>query len=595
MQPNKYLCKFTAIKQIRAMNEYRKLTCEERRVLAQHNCYAEDWDAIEVTGDFDTSAIRNCGFRGNIRIAGKVSLANIGVLAGYEIGEGAVIENTAIMEAEEGAAFGNGVRAAVINESGGREVPLFAGLTAQSAYIIAMYRHRPETIEKIVRLAQDEYPVAAACKIGRGSRIRSCGILRNVTVGEDALIEGASRLENGTIASHKGQHTYIGTDVKLRDFIVCGNSTVDNGTVADRCFFGNGTHVSALTATDSLFFAGSNCENGEVSSVLAGPYTISHHKSTLLIAGLFSFFNAGSGTNFSNHLLKSGPVHQGVHQRGCKYGSGAYTMLPALDGAFTTVIGRHKNHPDTQDFPFSLLIEQDGQSWLLPGANLASYGAARDFAKWPMRDRRDGWSADIINFEECNPFIAERIAAAIAVSKQLTEKSVEAEVMMYQRLRIKPSMLRRGLKLYRLAQQKYLGAMLAAGYEPDPAGCGHWIDACGMYVPARKMDEILDRVDSGAIATAKGLRNALSEEHFRYGNYAAGWAVAGLERILGRTPSRQDITEAIVQGQAAADKLAEMAAEDLRSENDKQMAVGYGLDAVDEQTRLADFRNVRKL
>ena len=62
----------------------------------------------------------------------------------------------------------------------------------------------------------------------------------------------------------------------MRDFIVCGNSIIDNGTVAERCFFGNATRASALTATDSLFFAGSHCDNGEACSVLAGPYTISH-------------------------------------------------------------------------------------------------------------------------------------------------------------------------------------------------------------------------------------------------------------------------------------------------------------------------------
>ena len=131
---------------------------------------------------------------------------------------------------------------------------------------------------------------------------------------------------------------------------------------------------------------------------------------------MFSFFNAGSGTNQSNHLLKSGPVHQGIHQRGCKYGSDAYMMLPALDGAFTTVIGRHKSHPDTECFPFSLLIEQEGYSWLLPGSNLATAGAARDLAKWPQRDRRDRYAGDLINFEECNPYIAERITAAGSAS-----------------------------------------------------------------------------------------------------------------------------------------------------------------------------------
>lgn len=580
---------------LRTMENYRKLSGEERSLLAAQNCHAESWDGIEVAGAFDTAHIRNCGFRGKVRIEGQVFLSDIGSISGCAIEEGVRIESVAVIEADGKGSFGNGVRAAVVNEGGGREVPLSAGLTAQLAYIIAMYRHRPETIEKIVRLAENEHSaMPQGCVIGRGSRIRSCGILRNVTIGEDAVIEGAAFLENGSICSHAGQHTYIGAGVKMRDFIVCGNSTVDNGTLAERCFFGNGAHISALSATDSVFFAGSNCENGEVCSVMAGPYTISHHKSTLLIAGLFSFFNAGSGANFSNHLLKSGPVHQGVHQRGCKYGSGAYMMLPALDGAFTTVIGRHKVHPDTEAFPFSLLVEQDGESWLLPGANLAACGAARDFRKWPQRDRRDAWSQDIINFEECNPFTGERIAAAIAVSEQLTAKG-EGDVTVYQRLRIKTSMLRRGLKLYRLAQQKYIGAMLSAGHTPDAAGADRWIDVCGMFMPAGKMDEILGMVDSEEIASAADLRRELSDAHSRYGEYAAGWAASRLEQILGHAPSAEEAAEAIEAGKAAADKLAALAAEDLRSENDLRMAVSYGIDATDDRTHLDDYTNVRKL
>ena len=253
-------------------------------------------------------------FRGTVRIGTGVRLRNVGRLSGCDIGAGATVEDTSAVEATGRSSFGSGIPAAAVNEAGGREIPLFTGLTSQLAYIIAMYRHRPATVERLLGMAEREFTLPAAaslCTVGPGARISSCGILRNVAIGPDAVVEGASFLSNGTVASHPGQRTYIGPGVKMRDFIVCGNSIIDNGTVAERCFFGNATRASALTATDSLFFAGSHCDNGEACSVLAGPYTISHHKSTLLIAGMFSFFNAGSGTNQSNHLLKSGPVHQG--------------------------------------------------------------------------------------------------------------------------------------------------------------------------------------------------------------------------------------------------------------------------------------------
>ena len=72
---------------------------------------------------------------------------------------------------------------------------------------------------------------------------------------------------------------------------------------------------------------------------------------------MFSFFNAGSGSNQSNHLFKSGAVHQSVHLRGCKFASGAYIMSPALEGAFTMIMGHHSYHHDTSAFPYSYLIE----------------------------------------------------------------------------------------------------------------------------------------------------------------------------------------------------------------------------------------------
>ncbi len=579
------------------MNEYKPLSDDQRRQLIAQGCTADDWSRIAVTEDFSPARIANCSFGGDLLIAGEVTLRNVGTIANCDIRRGARIEQTAIVETVGRSSFGCGIPVAVINEGGGREVPLFPALTAQLAYLIAIYRHRPEVAEKLARMIEREYTVPAASSmgtIGENARIRACGILRNVCVGPDAVLEGVSSLANGTIHSFAGQRTYIGADVRLRDFIVCGNSIVDNGTTGERCFFGNGTHVSALSVTDSLLFAGSHCENGELCSVLAGPYTISHHKSTLLIAGLFSFFNAGSGTNQSNHLLKSGPFHQGIHQRGCKYGSDAYMMLPALDGAFTTVIGRHKCHPDTESFPFSLLVEQEGQSWLMPAANLAACGPKRDFAKWPARDRRDAHAGDIIRFEAENPYLAERIARGLALCEELQAKAT-GDLVIHQRLRIRTAMLRRGIRLYRMACERQLGALLALAAEPDPQGAGSWTDLCGQYLPLAAVNALLDAIADDTCNTIDGVLAALRQADAHYDSYAAGWAMARLGEQLGHAPSSDEIAAARQAGAEAAGKLDALAADDLHAESDLSMAVGYGLEAQDEAVREADFRTVRNL
>ena len=140
---------------------------------------------------------------------------------------------------------------------------------------------------------------------------------------------------------------------------------------------------------------------------------------------MFSFFNAGSGSNQSNHLFKSGAVHQAVHLRGCKFASGAYIMSPAIEGAFTMVKGNHADHHDTAIFPYSYLMEKEGRSHLLPGANLTSYGTVRDLEKWPARDRRTV-GRDVINFEEHNPCVTGAMLRAVDTLHMLRDQDPAA-------------------------------------------------------------------------------------------------------------------------------------------------------------------------
>ena len=203
---------------------------------------------------------------------------------------------------------------------------------------------------------------------------------------------GTTQLENGTVLSNEGAPTMVGVDVQADDFIIAEGSQVTGGAVISRTFVGQGCKIGRqFSAEGSLFFA--NCEglHGEACSVFAGPYTVTHHKSTLLIAGLFSFYNAGSGTNQSNHLYKLGPVHEGKLERGCKTGSFSYMMWPCRVGPFSVVLGKHTRTFDTADFPFSYIeATPDGRCLMTPGFNFTTVGTVRDGANGPTATGAQG-------------------------------------------------------------------------------------------------------------------------------------------------------------------------------------------------------------
>ena len=431
---------------------------------------------------------------------------------------------------------------------------------------------------------------SAQGSIGRDCRITDCRLLRDVCIGYGATLEGVSVLSNGTV----GDFSRIGIDVKAYDFVTAEHALVDNGSLIERCFIGERCIFDrGYTASDSLFFANSHCENGEAVSIFAGPYTVSHHKSSLLIAGMFSFFNAGSGTNQSNHLFKCGAVHQAVHRRGCKFASGAYVMSPAIEGVYTMIMGRHTHHHDTSVFPFSYLLEQEGRSALLPGANLSSYGTVRDIEKWRQRDKRSA-GRDLINFETWNPFVGNALAAGLDALRTLYDSNPDAQSFIYNSVHIKLTGLRRGIQRYEQALAATLGDLLARGGDGYD-GRGAWIDAAGLYLARSCMEELLDAIEQGAVTTPEALTERLRAFAEHYDDYARSWALDILARRLGHTPDAAEIERAVVEGKAAQQELQRLAEADRAFDCSFDMAVGYGLDAATDDERKADFRAVRGL
>ncbi|WP_418979146.1 DUF4954 family protein [Alistipes sp.] len=574
------------------MSEFRKLTDPEIASLERAANTAADWSEVEVTADFSPAQCRASRFEGRVRI-GRGARVYDSTVRNYLLGDESLVERVTALECRRRSAFGNGTEVAAMNECAGRTVRIYDALTAQIAYLLAVYRHRPQTIAALERMigAYVLERTSELGSVGRGARVTGARFVREVRIGDGATIDGATLLENGTLCAG----AFVGADVKARDFILAEGARVDNGSILERCFVGESSVLDkGFTATHSLFFANCHCECGEAASVFAGPYTVSHHKSTLLIAGMFSFFNAGSGSNQSNHLFKSGAVHQSVHLRGCKFGSGAYIMSPALEGAFTMVLGHHAHHHDTSEFPYSYLVENDGRSRLLPGANLTSYGAVRDVEKWPVRDRRT-LRRDAISFEEYNPYVCGAMMRAVDALNTLADADPDADSYNYKKVSIPATMLRRGLKLYNKAIVASLGAMLERGTAGGADGAGRWLDVGGQFIVKRAVVALLDDVDAGRIATLDGVAARFAAFAERYDDYARDWAYGVLGAVLGHTPTDGELSDAIAAGANARSSLRKAAEEDRRRDCSLDMAVSYGLDADDEQEVQDDYYTVRGL
>lgn len=537
-------------------------------------------------------------------------------IANYEIGAYTFIENVDIILVDRKSRFGNGVEVSVLNETGGREVMIHDRLSAHQAYIMALYRHRPQLIERMKALVEayaDEH-ASDRGTIGSHVTIVNSGYIKNVRIGDHCEIEGAGRLKNGSINSNADDPVHIGYGVVCDDFIISSGSHIEDGTMMTRCFVGQACHMGHnYSASDSLFFSNCQEENGEACAIFAGPFTVTHHKSTLLIAGMFSFMNAGSGSNQSNHMYKLGPIHQGALERGAKTTSDSYILWPARVGAFSLVMGRHVNHPDTSDLPFSYLIEDKNTTYLVPGVNLRSVGTIRDAQKWPKRDlRKDPFRLDQINYNLLSPYTIQKMMKGRSILKELERVSGEtSETYSYQSAKIKNSALNKGIKFYETAIHKFLGNSVIKRLEeihfkndeevrqrllPDTSiGQGEWVDISGLIAPKTEIERLMSDIETGVLHTVDQIHDRFAEMHANYYTYEWTWAYGKMLEFYGldaETITAKDIINIVHQWQQSVVWLDKMVYEDAKKEFSLSSMTGFGADGSKEEQML-DFEQVR--
>lgn len=623
--------------------KYRNLTRSEIKLLELQHCHCENWQDVLVTENFVADRIRDVQFAGSVKlgcltgtievaegifkpcgidhayihnctIADNVRISHVNNLSHYQVEDDVVIENVSELAVTGITHFGNGTQLDILNEGGGRTLTIFDRLNAQIAYLQVCYRHDHQLQERLQSLIASEV-AAKRSSIGtvkKGARIFDCNLIRNIMIGEYVTLTGAFALEDGTILGAKDAPTLVGAGVVAKHFIILESSQVDGGVILDKCFVGQGVRLGKqFSAENSAFFA--NCEgfHGEAVSLFAGPYTVSHHKSTLLIAAMTSFFNAGSGTNQSNHMYKIGPVHQGILERGVKTGSFSYMLWPGRVGAFSVVIGKHYSNFDISDLPFSYIFESEGKSILYAGKNLFTGGTRRDTLKWASRDRRKvDDKLDLIHFDFRGPYIIGKILRAIDLLKKLEmETPPEQALVHYKGVFLKRNQLQNFIANYEMAIKICLGfavvnrleASLASGSDlnwqeivtidsdTDP----HWLDISGMYVPQKQLQSVLDGIKKEQIGSITAVRQTLSNLYEQYPLLSWQYILNLIKnRLQVEKINAEHLRQIITQWRDETIKLDQAILKDLYKDFDLDSRISYGIDG-DESIRDADFYAVR--
>lgn len=548
---------------------YRSLTDVEIEQLQLQGCCAENWKHVQVAelfapdnlfqvsfygqvrlGVFDDeleisdrvrrrAGIRNAELR-NVTVGDNCLIENIGsYISDYEIGNGCYISQVGVMEITGKTRFGNGVEIHVLQEVGDDlTITLHQELTAQEVYTAVNYPEWNRNVLK--RLIRNEYAPAYTGTIGNSVRIVNVGEVCDTSIGDGTEVNGAVSLLKLTIDSSIDYPVYIGVGCMIRSSIISFGAEVTGGAKVLDCFVGQGTHIGmGFTATSSVFFANCYMDNGEACSVVAGPFTVSHHKSTLLIGCMLSFANLGSGTNMSNHMYKIGPVHYGVMERGCKTASNAHLVWPARIGAFSMVMGKLGKHIDSTMFPFSYLFGEGNEVYLVPGANSMTLGTFRDMLKWPERDvRKKGYKFDLISsYSVLNPITISNVKKGLDILRSIRFGQPEEEVYTYEGMRIKRKALEKGIALYEklmilfwgeyclryLYKYEYCGEMLYFdGSEPSDFDAG-WDDALGLLIPHSALSAIVDELTNCEFATLTAFYIELNFVLNDYESYLRAW------------------------------------------------------------------------
>jgi hypothetical protein len=343
------------------------------------------------------------------------------------------------------AKFGNGivkdgepeevrVRMDLMNETGGRAVMPFDGMTCADAYLWAKYRDDAALMAKLDEITQRQFDSRRGFygTVGDACAIKNSGIIKDVKIGPRCYIKGANKLKNLTINSSDAEPSQIGEGVELVNgivglgchvfygckavrFVMASNATLKYGARLIHSFLGDNSTVSCCEILNNLIF----------------PAHEQHHNNSFLVSALLmGQSNVAAGATLgSNHNSRA---NDGEIQAGRGFWPGLCTTLKHSCRFASFVLLAKGDYPAELDvpLPFALVSDDVAHDRLLvtPGYwwlhNM--YALARNTWKFRTRDKR-AIKTQKIEFDYLAPDTAEEMFHALGLLELWTGKASRVE------------------------------------------------------------------------------------------------------------------------------------------------------------------------
>lgn len=370
----------------------RNITPGEVRVLEKQNNTAQSWNSIQVTHDFIPDHIRGSRFSGRCRlgrfdgsdvtawnnvtlpcgiydstidsssICSGAAIHRCGIVSNYIISQGSVIFNCGSVTAGRGISSGNGEVLPVGPETGERSLGIFAEMNMALAAELAEKKSALQAYGEFLQR------YTGMCRLDTGYIGERC-IIRDATTIEDSFISdnssisGTLGIARSTILSSADEPAVLGHGVQVEDSIVQHGCRVLSGAgLYSSLLMEHSEAEKRCIINSSIIGPNSSIGEGEITSTLAGPFTVAHHQS-LLIACIWTGGrgNIGYGANVGSNHTSRLPDQEIFPGEGMFFGLGSSIKYPAdfRRSPYTVISTGTVTLPQRMEFPFSLVTQPE--------------------------------------------------------------------------------------------------------------------------------------------------------------------------------------------------------------------------------------------